>query len=148
MKLWSWVLVLIAAAGIVLLIIYGDDSRRTSGREREGVDERAAQELAALPAILGPDQAITVVLQQPNVPQDITGPLDQARQLLTTAASQPADQAKTTLGQARDQVESAIDSLEKSADDTSNDVTRIRLLRLATALKAVDAVIERRQQGL
>jgi hypothetical protein len=148
MKLWSWVLVLIAAAGIVLLIIYGDDSRRTSGREREGVDERAAQELAAMPAILGPDQAITVVLQQPNVPQDIAGPLDQARQLLATAASQPPDQAKTTLGQARDQIDSAINSLEKSADDTSNDVTRIRLLRFAASLKAIDAVIERRQQSL
>jgi hypothetical protein len=148
MKLWSWIFVIVAAAGIVLLIVYGDDSRRTSGREREGVDERAAQELAAMPAILGPDAAISVVLQQPNVPQDIAGPLDQARQLLATATSQPADQAKTTLGQARDQVQSAIDSLEKAADDTSNDVTRIRLLRLAGALKAIDAFLERRQQGL
>src|SRR5262245_43307430 len=113
MKLWSWILVIIAAAGIVLLIIYGDDSRRTSGRERESVDERAAQTLAALPASLGPDAAISVVLQQPNVPQDIAGPLDQARQLLATAASQQGDEAKTTLGQARDQIQSAIDSIEK-----------------------------------
>ncbi|MFL5759660.1 MAG: hypothetical protein ACJ789_07975 [Thermomicrobiales bacterium] len=148
MKLWSWIFVVIAAVGIVVLIVYGDDSRRTAGREREGVDERAAQELAAMPELLGPDTAISVVLQQPNVPQDIAGPLDQARQLLAAAASQSPDQAKTTYGQARDQVHSAIDSLEKSADDESNDVTRIRLLRFAASLKAIDAVIERRQESL
>ena len=70
--------------------------------------------------------------------------LDEARGLLATAAGQPADQAKATLEQAIERLDAAIDQVEEAADDTSNDVRRIRLLRLQYTLEAIRDVVEDR----
>jgi len=146
MGIWSWVAGIVAGAAIIFLLASGSDDRtfdRTfAGREREAFYERSAQSVYAMPVSAGPEQAMTIVISTGDVPQDVAPSLDEVRQLLATAATQPSDQAKATLEQAQEKLGAAITSIEKEADDTSNDATRIRLLRLSLTLKKIEALIQ------
>jgi hypothetical protein len=155
MRPWSIVAAVLAALGILLLVAYGSDGGDFSGRASEGVDERAAQQLVAQPVALGPEPAIAIVLERGHESPDEVPPyaaallppataalLEEVRGLLTTAAGQPADQAKATLEQVGERLDLAIDQVEEAADDTSNDVRRIRLLQLQHTLEAIRDVVE------
>ena len=139
MRPWQIVCGVLAAFAILFLIGTGSNGRDMSGRAKEGVDERGAQVLSAAPVLTGPAPAITLVLENPHTPGDAATLISEARDLVTAADSQPTDQAKQSLEQARTKLHDAEKMIEKAADDTSNFVTRIRLVRLDRALEAIQA---------
>ena len=139
MRPWAIVCGAIAAFAVLFLFFSGADGRDTSGRAREGVDERAAQVLSAAPVLTGPAPAMTLVIDNPNVPADAATLIGEARDLVTAADGQQPDQAKQSLQQAKTKLHDAEKIIEKAADDTSNFVTRLRLLRLDRAVEAVQA---------
>jgi hypothetical protein len=139
---WSIVAAVLAALAILILVAYGGNEDDFSGRERAAVDNRAAQELVALPVALGADPALTIVIDRQMAPEEVAALLQEARDLVATAAGQPPDQAKATLQQAIDKLDTALDEVDQAADDTSNDVVRIRLLQLHRVLERVKDVLE------
>jgi hypothetical protein len=139
MRPWAIVCAALAAFAVLFLIGSGADGRDESGRAKEGVDERGAQVLSAAPVLTGPAPAITLVLENPHTPADAATLISEARDLVTAADGQPPDQAKQSLEQAKAKLHDAEKMIEKAADDTSNFVTRLRLVRLDRALEAVQA---------
>src|SRR5262245_11231433 len=135
MSVWSWIAGIVAGAAIIFLIATGSDDRTFAGRERQAFYARSVLSMVAMPASTGTDVAMTIVeppIPQPSgrVQQDIAGSISEVQQLLATAATQPADQQKATLQQAQEKLDATIKQVDKAADDTSNDATRIQLLRL------------------
>jgi hypothetical protein len=148
MSVWGWIAGILAGVGIVFLIAYGDDDNQIAGRQREAFNEQTAQSFVTGPEAYGSEEAISLVLNDQYLPDDLKGTLDEVRQLVATAASQPAEQAKPTLEQAVEKLGPAIDSIEQAADDTSNDATRMGLLRLALVLTKVEDLIQARLDRL
>jgi hypothetical protein len=148
MKPWQIVCGVLAAFAILFLIGSGSDGRDNSGRAREGVDERAAQDLAAAPVLTGPAPAMTLMLNSQHAPADAATLISEARDLVTAADGQTPDQAKQSLQQANAKLHDAEKSIEKAADDTSNFVTRIRLNRLDRALEVAQSRIKLRIKQL
>ncbi len=97
---------------------------------------------------IGAEPSITIVLEREDVPGDAAGLLGEVRDLLATAESQPAEEAKATLEQGLDRLDTAIDQVEDAADDTSNDVRKIRLLRLQHTLESIRDEVEDRVDQL
>jgi hypothetical protein len=148
MGVWGWVVGVLAGAAVVTLLVVGDGDHSFSGRDREALFEGPPQALISAPAAIGAEQAMTIVVTQGQGPADVQPLLDEVRQLLATAATQSPDQAKPTLQQAKDTLNDAIDRVETEADDTSNDVTKIRLRRLALILGRVEDLIQFRLDRL
>jgi len=142
MRPWQIVCGVLAAFAILFLIGSGSDGRENSGRAREGIDERGAQQLAAAPVLVGPASAMTLVLDTNHVPADAATLISEARDLVTTADGQQPDQAKQSLQQANAKLHQAEKIIEKAADDTSNYVTKIHLDRLDRALERVQDRID------
>ena len=139
----------IAALGILLLLAYGGEGE-VSGREREGFEEGPAQPLAAAPVGDDPVPVITIVEEQgrDRLPADTVAQLADVRDLLTSAEGQPPEQARPALEEALGKVDSAVEQVAVSADETSNKVTELRLLRLQHVLQAVREAIAMRIEGL
>ena len=155
MSPWGIVAAVVAALGIFVLVVYGGEGRDSSGRGREGIDELAAQQLVGQPVTLGPESSITIVLERGQQPPDETRSyatallppetvalLEEVRDLLASTAGQTTDQARPALEQALDRLDLALDQIDTAAEDTSNDVTKIRLLQLHRALESVRDWIE------
>src|SRR5829696_760935 len=115
---------IIAALGILILLANGGESD-ISGREREGFEEGPAQPLAAAPLAQDPAPVIAIVEEQGRDRL----PAETAAQL-TEVAGQPPEQAKPVLEEAVGKLDSAVAQLETAARETSNDVTKLRLLHL------------------
>jgi GAF domain-containing protein len=147
-SVWGWIAGILAGAAIIGLLVVGDDDHSFSGRDREALFAGPPQALISAPAAIGAEQAMTIVVTQGQAPPEVAPTLEEVRQLLATAAGQPTDQAKATLEQAQAKLKTAIDQVEKDADDTSNDVTKIRLLRLALILNRVEDLIQIRLDRL
>jgi hypothetical protein len=148
MSVWTWVAGIVGGAAIVILLVVGDDDHEFSGRDREALFEGPPQALISAPAAIGAEQAMTIVVDQRQAPAEVQPSLDEVRQLLATAATQSPDEAKPTLQQAKDTLNAAIDQVEAAADDTSNDLTKIRLLRLTYVLNRVEDLIQIRLDRL
>jgi hypothetical protein len=148
MRPWAIVVAVIAGLGILFLIANGSDGRDFSGRDRDAINERALQPLAALPVGLGPAPAIEIVQRKPQLPPDTATLLDEARNLVNSADGQPADQAKAALEQAIDKLDAALDQIDDAADDESNDLVRLRLREIQIALERVRDVLEDRLEHL
>jgi len=142
MRPWQIVCGVLAAFAILFLIGSGSDGRENSGRAREGIDERGAQQLSAAPVLVGPASAMTLVLDTNHAPADAAALISEARDLVTAADGQQPDQAKQSLQQANAKLHDAERIIEKAADDTSNYVTKIRLDRLDRALERVQDRID------
>src|SRR5262245_30997602 len=142
MSVWAWVVGVIAAAAIVVLIATGSDDRTFGGRDRQAFYARSALSMIAMPKSTGPDEAVRVVESTGSVPQDVAPTLDEVKQLLATAATQPVDQQKATLQDALTKLGTAIKQTEKEAADTSNHWTKILLLRQVLTLKKAQALIQ------
>ncbi len=142
MKLWGWVAGILAGLAIVALLASGADDRSFGGRQREGIAERSAQSLVAAPSGAGVDVTLTIAAEASITPPDVKSSIEQVQQLWATASTQQGDEAKATLQQASDQLQSAIDSTENAAADSSNDAERQRLLVLAMLLERIEAVIQ------
>jgi len=148
MSVWTWVAGIVGGAAIVILLVVGDDDHDFSGRDREALFEGPPQALISAPAAIGAEQAMTIVVAQEEAPAEVQPSLEEVRQLLATAATQSPEEAKPTLQQAKDTLNGAIDQIEAAADDTSNDLTKIRLLRLALVLNRVEDLIQIRLDRL
>jgi hypothetical protein len=148
MRPWAIVVAVIAGLGILFLIANGSDGRDFSGRDRDAINERTLQPLVALPVALGPEPAIAIVQQKPQLPSETTALLDEARNLVSSAEGQPADQAKPALEQAIDKLDDAIDQIDDAAEDESNDLVRLRLLEIHLVLEKVRDVLEDRLEHL
>ena len=144
MSAGRWAVVIVAALALVGLLVFGDEDRLASGRGREGAQERSSQALLAAPVGVGSGLTITITAENPSVPPDVKGSLEQVEQLLADAEDQPAEQARATLEEAQDLLEGAIDSIRDAAADTSNDAARARLLALANTLDRVERAIQLR----
>ena len=142
MRPWAIVFAVIAGLALVFLVVYGSDGRDYSGRDRDALNERAVLPLAALPVTLGPAPAIAIVQQKPQLPAETATLLDEARNLVSSAEGQPADQAKPALEQAIDKLDVAIDQIDDAAEDESNDLVRLRLLEIHLVLERVRDVLE------
>jgi GAF domain-containing protein len=148
MSVWTWVAGIVGGAAIVILLVVGDEDHNFSGRDREALFEGPPQALISAPAAIGAEQAMTIVVAQEEAPAEVQPLLEEVRQLLATAATQSPEEAKPTLQQAKDTLNGAIDQIEAAADDTSNDLTKIRLLRLALVLNRVEDLIQIRLDRL
>jgi len=148
MGVWGWVAGIVAGAAIIGLLAVGDNDHDFFGRDREALFEGPPQALISAPAAIGAEAAMTIVVAQGEAPPEVAPTLEEVRQLLATAAGQPADQAKPTLEQAQEKLNGAIDQVEQAADDTSNDVKKIRYLRLALILNRVEDLIQIRLDRL
>ena|SRR5215213_4885556 len=148
MSVWTWVAGIVGGAAIVILLVVGDEDHEFFGRDREALFEGPPQALISAPAAIGAEQAMTIVVDQRQAPAEVQPSLDEVRQLLATAATQSSDEAKPTLQQAKDTLNAAIDQVEAAADDTSNDLTKIRLLRLTFVLNRVEDLIQIRLDRL
>jgi hypothetical protein len=139
---------IIAALGILILLAYGGESD-VSGREREGFEEGPAQALVAAPAA-DPAAVITVVEEQSRdrLPAETLTQLTEVRDLLTGAASQSPEQARPALEETVGKLDSATAQLETASRETSNEVTKLRLLHLKHVLQAVREAIAFRVEGL
>jgi hypothetical protein len=139
---------IIAALGILILLAYGGESD-VSGREREGFEEGPAQALVAAPAA-DPAAVITVVEEQSRdrLPAETLTQLTEVRDLLTGAASQSPEQARPALEETVGKLDSATAQLETASRETSNEVTKLRLLHLKHVLQAVREAIAIRVEGL
>jgi len=148
MGVWGWIVGILAGAAIILLMVFGDGDHQFFGRDREALFEGPPQALISAPAAIGAEGAMTVVVAQEQAPQDVQPLLAQVQELLATAASQSPEQAKPTLQQAIDTLNDAIDRVDAAADDTSSDVTKIRLLRLGIILNRIEDLIQIRLDRL
>ncbi len=148
MGVWGWIAAVLAGAGIILLLTIGDGDHDFFGRDREALFEGPPQALISAPAAIGAETAMTIVVDQEQAPAEVQPALEEVRQLLATAATQSPDQAKPTLQQAKDTLNAAIDQIDEAADDTSNDLTKIRLLRLSLVLNRVEDLIQIRLDRL
>lgn len=148
MRVWHWIAGILAAVGIIVLIATGSDDRTFAGRDREAIEERSAQAMLAVPAGAGAEASLSVVTANKVAPPDVKSSLEDVQRLLATAATQQPDQAKATLEQAQAALKDAIDSTRDAAADTSNDVTRIRLLTLAHILERIEFQIQLRLDGM
>jgi hypothetical protein len=139
-----YVVGILAALGILLLLASGGESD-VSGREREGFEEGPAQALVAAPAA-DPAPVITVVEEQSRdrLPAETVAQLTEVRDLLTSAAGQPPEQAQPVLEQAHERLDSALSQVETDVDEAPDQLTRIRLLHLQRVLEAIQASIEAR----
>jgi hypothetical protein len=139
---------IIAALGILILLAYGGESD-VSGREREGFEDGPAQALVAAPAA-DPAAVITVVKEQSRdrLPAETLTQLTEVRDLLTGAASQSPEQARPALEETVGKLDSATAQLETASRETSNEVTKLRLLHLKHVLQAVREAIAIRVEGL
>jgi hypothetical protein len=135
---------IIAALGILLLLAYGGEGE-VSGREREGFEEGPAQALVAAPAV-DPAPVISIVEEQgrDRLPAETVAQITEVRDLLTSAAGQPPEQAQPVLEQARERLDSALSQVETDVDEAPDQLTRIRLLHLQRVLEAIQASIEAR----
>jgi len=148
MGVWGWIVGILAGAAIILLMVFGDGDHQFFGRDREALFEGPPQALISAPAAIGAEGAMTVVVAQEQAPQDVQPLLAQVQELLATAASQSPEQAKPTLQLAIDTLNDAIDRVDAAADDTSSDVTKIRLLRLGIILNRIEDLIQIRLDRL
>jgi hypothetical protein len=148
MGVWGWVAGILGGAAIVTLLVVGDGDHDFFGRDREALFEGPPQSLIAAPAAIGAEAAMTIVVAQDEAPAEVAPKLEEVRQLLETAAGQQPEEAKPTLAQAKTTLNDAIDEIEQAAEDTSNDVTKIRLLRLTLILKKVEDLIQIRLDRL
>ena len=148
MGVWGWVAGIVAGAAIVGILVVGDNDHDFFGRDREALFEGPPQALISAPAAIGAETAMTIVVRQGEAPAEVQPTLEEVKELLTTAAGQPPEQAKPTLEQAQEKLNGAIDQIEQAADDTSNDVKKIRLLRLAMILNRVEDLIQIRLDRL
>jgi hypothetical protein len=148
MGIWAWIVSAIAGAALVTLLIVGDGDHNFFGRDREALFEGAPQALISAPAAVGAEQALTVVVSQGQAPPEVEPLLGEVRQLLATAATQSDGEAKATLQQAKTTLKDAIDRVDSSADNTSNDLTKIRLLRLSLVLNGIEELIQVRLDRL
>jgi hypothetical protein len=142
MSVWAWVAGIVAAAAIIFLLANGSDDRTFAGRDRQAFYARSVLSMVAMPPSAGAEDAVIAVESTGKVPQDVVPTLDEVKQLLATAATQSADQQKATLQQAHDKLGTAISQIEQKADDTSNQATKIYLLRQVLTLKKVQALIQ------
>jgi hypothetical protein len=142
MRIWAWVAGILAGVGLLVLIGSGADGRNFSGRDRSAIYSHSAMTVPQIPAVVSPDQAIGVVLEENVVPTSIASSLGDIQLMLATAAKQTGDEAKATYQQAYDQLQVVIDQVNQEADDTSNDATQIQLIRLSQTLENVQSVIE------
>jgi hypothetical protein len=135
---------IIAALGILLLLAYGGEGE-VSGREREGFEEGPAQALVAAPAV-DPAPVISIVEEQgrDRLPAETVAQITEVRDLLTSAAGQPPEQAQPVLEQAHERLDSALSQVETDVDEAPDQLTRIRLLHLQRVLEAIQASIEAR----
>ena len=142
------VVAIIAALGILILLVYGGESD-TAGREREGFEEGPAQALVAAPAS-DPATVVTAVEEQgrDRLPADAAAQLSEVRDLLVSAADQPPEQARPALEEALGKLDSALGQTETAARETDNRVTKLRLLRLQHALEAVREAVVTRAAGV
>ena len=138
------VVAIIAALGIFLLLAYGGEGE-VSGREREGFEEGPAQALVAAPAV-DPAPVISIVEEQgrDRLPAETMAQITEVRDLLTSAAGQPPEQAQPVLEQAHERLDSALSQVETDVDEAPDQLTRIRLLHLQRVLEAIQASIEAR----
>jgi hypothetical protein len=139
------VIAIVVALAIVFLVVNGGESD-VSGREREGFEEGPAQPLVAAPVGLAPAPVITIVEEQgrDRLPPETLAQLAETRDLLTSAAGQPREQAKPALDEAVGKLDSAIAQVDTAAKSADDEVTRLRLLRLQHVLQAIrDAVATR-----
>ncbi len=148
MGVWGWIAGGLAGAAIIALLITGDGDHNFFGRDREALFEGPPQALISAPAAIGAEHAMTIVVAQDEAPPEVAPSLEEVRQLLETAAGQPPDEAKPTLEQAKATLNDAIDQIEKATEDTSNDLKKIRLLRLALILNKVEDLIQIRLDRL
>lgn len=148
MGVWGWVAGIIAGAAIIGMLVVGDEDHQFFGRDREALFEGPPQSLISAPAAIGAEYAMTVVVLQEEAPAEVQPTLEEVKELLATAAGQQPEEAKATLQQAQEKLNGAIDQIEQATEDTSNDVTKIRLLRLTLILKKVEDLIQIRLDRL
>jgi hypothetical protein len=138
------VIAIVVALAIVFLVVNGGESN-VSGREREGFAEGPTQALVAAPAI-DPAPVITIVEEQgrDRLPPETLAQLAETRDLLTSAAGQPREQAKPALDEAVGKLDSAIAQVDTAARSAGDEVAKLRLQRLQHVLQAIrDAVATR-----
>jgi hypothetical protein len=138
------VVAIVVALAIVLLVVNGGESD-VSGRDREAFEEGQAQALIAAPAV-DPAPVITLVEEQGKnrLPPETATQLGDVRDLLTSAAGQSPEQAKPALEEAVGKLDSAIAQLDTAADQSANELTRLRLLHLQHALESVREAVATR----
>jgi hypothetical protein len=143
------VVAVIAALAILILLANGGESD-ISGREREGFEEGPAQPLAAAPVGQDPAPVIAIVEEQgqDRLSPETAAQLAEVQELLTGVAGQPPDQARPALEETVGKLDSAVAQIETAARETSNEVTKLRLLHLKHVLQAVREAIATRAEGL
>jgi GAF domain-containing protein len=147
-SVWGWIAGGVAGGAIIALVVTGDGDHNFFGRDREALFEGPPQALISAPAAIGAEQAMTIVVAQDEAPPEVAPSLEEVRQLLQTAAGQPPEQAKPTLEQAKATLNDAIDDIDQAVTDTSNNVKKIRLLRLGLILNRVADLIQIRLDRL
>jgi hypothetical protein len=148
MGVWGWIAGILAGAAIIGILAVGDEDHDFFGRDRDALFEGPPQALISAPAAIGAEHAMTIVVAQDEAPPEVAPTLEEVKQLLATAAGQPPEQAKPTLEQAQEKLNGAIDQIDQAADDTSNDVKKIRLIRLSLILNRVEDLIQIRLDRL
>jgi hypothetical protein len=142
--------IVVAAIAVIallaLLIDGGGDHEGIFGQEREGFEERGAQVLVAAPTGLDPAPVTVSIVEQSRdrVSPETLSQLEEVRDLLTSAADQPPEQAPATLQQADERLDSALSQVETAVDEAPDQLTRIRLLHLQRVLEAIQASVEAR----
>jgi hypothetical protein len=142
------VVAVIAALGIITLLLYGSADHAIAGRDREGFEERAAQALVAAPAV-DPAPVITTVEEQgrDRLPAETLSPLTEVRDLLAGTAGQSPEQAQPALDEAAGKLDGVLSQVETAVDEAPDQLTKIRLLHLQRVLEAIQASIESRLTG-
>lgn len=142
MRPWSIAIAVVASLAIVALVGSSANGRTFAQRSLAGVSERPGLPVKGVVAVTGPDQSINIILDEKIIPDDATSALQDARALITSAATQSPEQAKATLNQAVSKIDDAMNSIKQAVSNTSNLAVKLGLEQAYTALSAIRAQVQ------
>ncbi|MEZ4530502.1 MAG: hypothetical protein R2855_05660 [Thermomicrobiales bacterium] len=144
MRIWAYLFGVIAAVGIVALIV---TDNRADG---ETVAPQAANTTADLEAgafeasigLLSPATSIQLLIDGGTLPESAIAPLEEASGQYQQALSVPPAEAAELLEQSLANLNEAEAIVEEAAIDASNQVSKDALKRSASAIDAIAARVE------
>lgn len=144
MRGWGYLFAILAALGIVALIITdnrvdGETVAPQTGNTTSGL---AAGSFQAAIGVLSPPNSIQLLIDGGTLPEEAVAPLNEAATQYQNALSLPPAEAAALFEQSLANLDDAQAIVQNAAEDASNQASQEALKRSAAAIDAIEARVE------
>ncbi len=144
MRGWAYLFGILAALGIVALIITDNriDGQTVAPQADNTTSELSAGSFQAAIGALSPATSIQLLVSGGTLPESAVAPLTKAADQYQQALSLPPAEAATLFEQSLANLDEAQSIVENEAEDASNQASQEALKRSAAAIEAIETRIE------